>query len=306
MKSKGEKGGLFLIHRLSRRITVLELPRFQFPYCNCVWIEDDRTGLIDSSPPDDGQEFLKGRPIDLLLQSHGHLDHCFLTPDLKASQVLIHPADQPMAESADGYLQEFGFNLLVPDKHLHQRYMDAIRYRPIQVTGPLYEGQVFDFGHVQVQVMHLPGHSVGHCGFFFSEQDFVFTADLDLSPFGPWYGNLSCSIADLLASIERLLALKPGFIVSGHGQAIVKEQVPARLKAYRDTIFQREKRILDCIRRGHHTLREIARCLPTYQKLPPPQQVFLLYEYIMDMIHLNYLVDQQQVVCDNQRYYLPA
>ena len=45
-----------------------------------------------------------------------------------------------MVESADGYLQEFGFNLLVPDKHTHQRYMDAIRYRPIQVTGPLMKG----------------------------------------------------------------------------------------------------------------------------------------------------------------------
>lgn len=295
-----------MIHTLSRRITVLELPRFQFPYCNCVWINDDQTGLIDSSPPDDCRDFLQGRPIDLLLQSHGHLDHVFLTPYLKASQVLMHPADHPMAESGDGYLQEFGFHLLVPDKRLHQRYLDAIHYHPIKITGNLQDDQVFDFGHVKVQVMHLPGHSAGHCGFFFPEQDFVFTADLDLSVFGPWYGNLSCSIADLLASLDRLLALKPGFIVSGHGQAIIKEKVPARLRAYRDTIFFREKRILDCIRRGHHTLSEIARCLPTYQKLPPPQEIFLLYEYVMDMIHLNYLTEQKRVICDNQRYYLPA
>ena len=68
-----------MIHKLSRRITVLELPRFQFPYCNCVWIDDDRTGLIDSSP-DDGREFLKSRAIDVLLQSHGHLDRFFPLP----------------------------------------------------------------------------------------------------------------------------------------------------------------------------------------------------------------------------------
>ena len=170
-----------MIHRLSRRITVLELPRFQFPYCNCVWIDDDRTGLIDSSPPADGQNFLKDRPIDLMLQSHGHLDHYFLTPYLNTAHVYMHPADQPMAQSADAYLEEFGFNLLVSDKRLHKMYMEAINYRTITVTDPLYEGQVFDLGHVKVEVMHLPGHSAGHCGFFFPEQDFVFTADLNLS-----------------------------------------------------------------------------------------------------------------------------
>lgn len=304
MKSKWGEGSGQLIHKLSRRITVLELPRFQFPYCNCVWIDDDRTGLIDSSPPDDGREFLKSRAIDVLLQSHGHLDHFFLTPGLNATEILIHPADQAMAESADAYLEEFGFHLLVPDKHLHKLYMDAIHYNPITITGHIQDGQVFDFGHVQVQVMHLPGHSAGHCGFFFPEQDFVFTADLDLSVFGPWYGNLKSSIADLLSSIDRLLELKPGLVVSGHGQAIIKEKIPARLKAYRDIILHRQERILDCIRRGHHTLPAIARCLPCYQKLPPPQKVFLLYEYVMDMIHLEYLIDNRRVICDNGHYYL--
>jgi glyoxylase-like metal-dependent hydrolase (beta-lactamase superfamily II) len=293
-----------LIHKLSRHITVLELPRFQFPYCNCVWIDDDRTGLIDSSPPADGQNFLKDRPIDLMLQSHGHLDHYFLTPYLNTAHVYMHPADQPMAQSADAYLEEFGFNLLVSDKRLHKMYMEAINYRTITVTDPLYEGQVFDLGHVKVEVMHLPGHSAGHCGFFFPEQDFVFTADLDLSAFGPWYGNLKSNIADLLNSLDRLLELKPGFVVSGHGPAIVKENVPARLKAYRDIILYREQRILDCIRRGHHTLPEIARCLPCYQKLPPPEKVFLLYEYIMDMAHLDHLIKTRRLGCENGHYFL--
>jgi glyoxylase-like metal-dependent hydrolase (beta-lactamase superfamily II) len=239
-----------------------------------------------------------------MLQSHGHLDHYFLTPYLNTAHVYMHPADQPMAQSADAYLEEFGFNLLVSDKRLHKMYMEAINYRTITVTDPLYEGQVFDLGHVKVQVMHLPGHSAGHCGFFFPEQDFVFSADLDLSAFGPWYGNLKSNIADLLNSLDRLLELKPGFVVSGHGPAIVKENVPARLKAYRDIILYREQRILDCIRRGHHTLPEIARCLPCYQKLPPPEKVFLLYEYIMDMAHLDHLIKTGRLGCENGHYFL--
>lgn len=293
-----------MIHRLSQHIYLLELPRFQFPFCNCLWIEDDRTGLIDSSPPADGIDFIKSRSLDIILHSHGHLDHCFLTPDLETGEVLMHPADKPMAESADEYLKIFGFNQFVPDRSLHRKYLDAIRYRPISVTGSLYEAQAIDFGHTRLQVMHLPGHSAGHCVFFFPDQGFVFTADLDLSSFGPWYGNLNCSIGELLQSIDRLLELKPDFLVTGHGQAIIKEKVPARLKAYRDTILFREQRIIKCIRKGCHTLAEIARCLPVYQQLPYPREVFLLYEYVMDMIHLNHLQDNGRVHCENQHYYL--
>ena len=146
-----------MIHKLSRRITVLELPRFQFPYCNCVWIDDDRTGLIDSSPPDDGREFLKSRAIDVLLQSHGHLDHFFLTPGLNATEILIHPADQAMAESADAYLEEFGFHLLVPDKHLHKLYMDAIHYNPITITGTFRMGRFLTLAMFKFKSCICPG-----------------------------------------------------------------------------------------------------------------------------------------------------
>lgn len=216
----------------------------------------------------------------------------------------MHPGDHAMAQSADSYLEAFGFHQLVQDKNLHRLYLEKINYRSITVTGPLSDGQIIDLGHTRLQVLHLPGHSAGHCGFLFLKEGFVFTADLDLSGFGPWYGNLNCRLDHLLDSMDRLIRLKPDYLVTGHGQAVVKEKIPTRLKAYRDIVYARENRIIDCLRRGCHTVMEIARCLPVYQKLPPPQPVFFLYEYVMDMIHLNHLMACNRVVCENQRFYL--
>lgn len=293
-----------MVKRISRYISVLEQPQFQFPYCNCIYIEDDRRGLIDASPAENNIDLVKKQQLDTLLLSHGHLDHYFFVPDLQVKEVFIHPLDHAIVHSAESYLEVFGFSRFVQDRNLHKSYLDAIHYRTIRTNGDLTDGQLIDFGHVKVQVLHLPGHSAGHCGFLFPEEGFVFTADIDLSPFGPWYGNMNCSLADLLNSIDRLIELQPDYLVTGHGQALITNRVTARLKEYRDIIWARENRIIGCLRRGCHTLLEIARQLPVYQKLPPPEQIFFLYEYVMDWVHLNHLTASGQVFTDSSGYYL--
>ena len=37
---------------------------------------------------------------------------------------------------------------------------------------------VFDLGGVSVRVVHLPGHTVGHCGFYSARHDVLFSGDL--------------------------------------------------------------------------------------------------------------------------------
>ena len=37
---------------LFKHIFLLELPQFQYPYCSCLWIEDEINCLVDSSPTD--------------------------------------------------------------------------------------------------------------------------------------------------------------------------------------------------------------------------------------------------------------
>lgn len=291
---------------ITKHIKVFELPRFKFPYCNCIWIDDDIGCLIDSSPTDEELINLTGKKIDLIVNSHGHLDHYFHNIDYPDTRVLMHEKDQAMAQSAKAYLHNFNFYAQVPDEKLHTLYMDAIHYRTTHVNANLSDGQIIETGKTHFQVLHLPGHSAGHCGFLFPDQGFVFTADLDLSPFGPWYGNINCSISELIDSIERLIELKPDFIICGHGQALIKERIISRLNEYRDIVYEREHRIVSLMYRGKHTPVEIAKHLPVYQQLPPPQQVFFLYEITMIEIHLQHLIASGKVIQDKDNYYLSS
>ena len=94
--------------KIDKHITLLDFPGFQYPHCNCLWIEDDINCLIDSSPGEADLSYLKTRAVDLIINSHGHVDHYLYNDHFPNSKILMHQADHAMVQSADGYLEEFG------------------------------------------------------------------------------------------------------------------------------------------------------------------------------------------------------
>ena len=293
-----------MLHRINQYIQVVESPRFQFPHCNCLLIEDEQRCLIDTSPLQPDIERISQRPLDLIINSHGHLDHYFYNCRFPDSRIFIHPADYSIATSAQSYADEFAIRQFAPDPTWDELFIQSIQYYPTRIDGEIVDLQYFDFGHTRVQVLHLPGHSTGHCGFFFPEQGFVFSADIDFSSFGPWYGNLHSSIPDLLNSIDRLLNLKPDYYICGHGSPLIREGAAKRLRAYRDIIFQRQRRIVELMYGGRHTIAELAEPLPVYRRKVEPVALFHIFEQIMITIHLQYLEQQGYVLREGDSWFL--
>ncbi len=299
--TKGEPG---LLIKIDKHITLLDFPGFQYPHCNCLWIEDDINCLIDSSPGEADLAYLKTQAVDLIINSHGHVDHYLYNDHFPNSKILMHQADHAMAQSADGYLEEFGVKLFTDDPNMYQLFLQGNLFQTTRVDGEIKDHQVIRLGATTLETLHLPGHSPGHCGFLFPEQGFIFTADIDLSRFGPWYGTMNCSLADFINSIERLLSMKPDYLITGHGKAIIKEDVSRRLREYRDIIYARQRRIVDLIDHGRHSLDEIAGAYPVYRQLPRSSSMFYHFERMMILVHLRYLQDLGHVIEENRRYYL--
>ena len=82
--------------------------------------------------------------------------------------------------------------------------------RPIAMR--LQDGDEINLGQTKIKVIHTPGHTVGHCCFWFPEPEILFSADIDLSDFGPWYGNACSDLASLDNSLEKLEAFKPRLV----------------------------------------------------------------------------------------------
>lgn len=290
--------------RINKHVHVVDYPGFLYPHCNCMWIEDDRNCLIDCSPKQDDLDYLRKQKVDFLINSHGHIDHYQYNHLFPDSRILMHQADQAVAQSARKYLYTFGITALANDPIINKLYLDTGRYQTTRIDEFISDQQMIDLGHTQLEVMHLPGHSPGHCGIWFPQLGCIFTGDIEMSNFGPLYANMNSSLADFLESLQRLIDLHPEYIISGHGQAMITEKVQKRLKDYRDIIYIRHQKIVDSLRRGRHTLDEVAGELPVYGQLPKPEAVFYIYEKVMVLAHLNYLMEQGQLVQENDKYYL--
>jgi len=291
------------MERLFPRISLLSNGKFTLPYCNCLWIEDDINCLVDSSPPEEDWQWISDHRIDLIVNSHGHSDHCSRNFACPEAQVLMHPAEHERVVNGEIYLRDYGFDLF-PDDSVRPHYLAAVKYAPRQANGEIQDGQTISTGRVSFKVLGLPGHSAGHCGFLFPEQGFVFTADINPDA-KPFFAMLDSDVDDFINSIERLRNLNPEFLITGHGPALVKGNISKRLAAYRDILFEQEEKILALLNTGKRTIRDLAKEAVCYDgRLPQPQAVYYIHECMMDWKHLQRLERLGKVVHEGDNYYL--
>ena len=94
----------------------------------------------------------------------------------------------------------------------------ALCYRAVPIDQPLVPGAELPFWG-GLEVIHLPGHTEGHCGFFSQRFSLLFSGDLfacyGLSTHLPPFFLNSCP-EKLPASIRRVMELSPRYLVPNH------------------------------------------------------------------------------------------
>ncbi|NSW84060.1 MAG: MBL fold metallo-hydrolase [Syntrophothermus sp.] len=291
--------------RITDTITFIEGPFFQFPYCHCVLVQDDRCCFLDTAMPASHLlEIIEEKQVDVVLYTHGHLDHVYNRNRIH-KPFYLYPMEEMWMESEQKFLEAFGFSSS-EEKVFGKLMMQAGEWSSGKPDGHLFPGQVIDLGKNRIQVLPLPGHTPGHCGFFFLDEGILYSGDIDLTDFGPFYGNPVSSIEDFISSLEFLIELQPDMILAGHGEGIVKRNVRQRLRDYRDIIFKREDDLVANLKRfGKATLNEIVSWKTIYGKYNYPEEYEALYRVIernMDVKHLERLIAQGRVVKDNEYY----
>jgi glyoxylase-like metal-dependent hydrolase (beta-lactamase superfamily II) len=116
-------------------------------------------------------------------------------------------------------------------------------FHAVDIAGVFKDGDIFEVGETSFTAIHTPGHSPGHYAFFFPKESILFSADLDISPLGPWYGGHYCDLDELIQSIHKLIALKPQVLVSSHRRVLYSE-IDDLMHAYLNIALQREEKIL--------------------------------------------------------------
>lgn len=217
----------------------------KYPHGSSVLVEGrEETVLIDPSLAVVPRAESLPR-IDRILFSHCHEDHIagsFLFPEASCH---VHQLDLPGIRSLDGMMAIYGYPeaVLTPFRRI---VVEQFHYVPRADARGFGDADVFDLGGVRVRVLHAPGHTRGHCFFHVEPADVLYLGDVDLTSFGPYYGDAWSD----LESFERTLAMarevEARWYVTFHHVGVVEGRTAflERLDRYAGVIRRREERLL--------------------------------------------------------------
>lgn len=279
-----------------------------FTYCNCIMVEDDVRAILDTGADRKSIESVHPERVDMVFNTHHHYDHTRGNQYFPQSRLYIHALDYAPLSSRENYLHYNSLDMwekLMPTYDYDEAGVlmgidnDDVE-RNLRVDQVLQHNQIIDFGHTQMEVIHTPGHSAGHCSFWFPNEEFLFTGDICLTEAGPWYGEIYANPNDMVNSIDRLIELHPLSMTSCHVNELYYD-CKERLIEFRDRISKREDRIYKSIKKQPADLNQLAEQKMIYRMHPTPFVLF--WEKCMLLKHLGSLQQKSLVAPEENGIY---
>ena len=189
--------------------------------------------------------------VDAVINSHSHEDHMAGNGLFAEARLHIHHDDLPGAESMDGLMEVYGLTGSARTE-FERVILDEFHYTPRPDAQGFTDGHVFDLGGgVTVEAVHLPGHTRGHSGF---RMDGVFfLSDIDLTGFGPYYGDVWSDLEDFEASLAKVRDEEADFYVTFHHKGVIegRETFVEMIDAFTAVIGRRHDAMLEFLAEPH-------------------------------------------------------
>ena len=158
--------------------------------------------------------------IDAVINSHSHEDHVCGNGFFHDARIHVHEADLPGVQSLEGLMDVYGFQGDVRAAFA-KTILEEFYFEPRPDAEGFRDGALFDLGKTKVEAVHLPGHTRGHSGFRVSEGVF-FLSDIDLTGFGPYYGDVWSDLEDFEASLIQIREEEADFYVTFHHKGVIE------------------------------------------------------------------------------------
>ncbi len=231
----------------------------EFVFSNTLVIHGKPSIVVDPSANFSYLEQLASqKAIDWVMNTHYHGDHRSLNPLFKGLPRYCHEADAPAISSYETYER-------YADRDPQSAYAvwrrEIFRNLGIQeelVTHTLKGGERVALSDGALEWVHLPGHTPGHTGIYFPEIRTLFIADIDLTPYGPWYANEVSDIDQFLASIQKIREIPADYYVTSHGERIYSpEQFFEKLERFVAHFAERDERLLEKLKERPRSLKDL-------------------------------------------------
>ncbi len=280
----------------------------RFPEANTILIDDEILTLVDAgSNPNQVFSTLRDlghQPEDLnrIVLTHYHADHKGYAAYLRSvskCEVLCHPLAREGVESFQTMMKFIGIDN--PETKGHWLNLIQARLPHVQddytVDGIFHEDKPIDCGEVELIPLHSPGHTHDHTCFGINGLEKVLLVDIDLTEFGPWYGNTVSDVRDFKKSIEDIIDLEPKMGISSHLLDPVTRGLEEKLKWYLEFFQKRDAEILHHIAAGMDTIKKLAQIPIIYPRIPHP--AYFIFEELMLEKHVELLSKNDLIIFDD-------
>ncbi|MGR9127880.1 MBL fold metallo-hydrolase [Rhizobium leguminosarum] len=233
------------------RVTVNNPGPFTFFGTNSYIVGASSVAVIDPGPEDEAHfqalmAALAGRVVTHIFVSHTHRDHSPLARRLQAATGAVtvgqgpHRPARPLRDGEINPFAESSDLSFVPD-----------------IT--LSDGETLSGDGWSLRAVLTPGHTANHAAFALEGRDLLFSGDHVMA----WSTSIVAppdgSMADYMASLERLIARDDRLLLPGHGGPVTEPAGFLRaLKAHR---LRREQAVLARVQAGDTQIAEMVKVI---------------------------------------------
>jgi glyoxylase-like metal-dependent hydrolase (beta-lactamase superfamily II) len=198
--------------------------------------------LIDAGMGESNIQSVKKSGVDVLILSHCHIDHRLTRREIADVPVWCHKKEAPYLRDKKLFLLATGITRSGFD--LMSFFDSANGLFDVKISRTLVDGEKIDLGGLTLVTLHTAGHSPGHLAFYIPAHELLFSADVDLTPFGPFYGHDFAEIDDFIQSIDKLRNLNARIVATGHAGPF-EGDVSNYFDDYKEVIYRRERLVLE-------------------------------------------------------------
>ena len=199
---------------------------------------------------------------DLVIQGHVHEDHTAGLARLPSVPVYVHYLDLPAIRTWKECEAAFGYDektWKAQKQYMEEKFDFVLRPDAIGFE----DEALWDLGGgINVRAIHMPGHTSGHCVLLVEPVGLAFLGDIELSGFGPYYGDQTSSLGETRRTLKHLSGIPANIWVTSHHRGIYtdREMMLHDLQAYAAKIDLRSQRILSLLHHAPRTLEQLETC----------------------------------------------
>lgn len=274
----------------------------EFFFSNSILIRDSNTTIVDPSSNFTYLEQLASQKIvKQVLNTHYHVDHRSLNHLFRHAKFMCHKLDEKPILSFENYLKYADSERESNYVHWLKGIFSSLEILEGYVSTPIKDNELLPLTGQKVRAIHIPGHTPGHLGLLFEDLSLFYSSDIDLTPLGPWYANISSDIDAFLNSINRVKHIHCQYYATSHGGRVYdRETFMEKLTKFESAFEKRDTRILEALKENPQNLRQLATIGIVFKQSHLSDPLKACFERQMIEKHLARLEKQGKIYQEGQ------